>query len=132
MFGSKRTIRKLEASLAWDEIEVVGTSDVDEMHASLQQDRFDAAAVNGSLQEAGLICNLIRQHTHIPIVLVVDSERAQWDILARAYADGYISAEASGAEVAARLQAVLRRWPPKAYTERNMSCWQGGNKRRER
>jgi len=103
VFGRENTIQRLAASLAGEGIEVVSTK------ARPEEEGFDVAIVDGLVDEAGVICQRIKELWGIPVVLIVRGRQADWERLQSLNTDGYISKGMGAAELAARLRAVVRR-----------------------
>ena len=113
VFGSKMMIRRLNASLAGGGIKVIGASDgLDRMMALLKQDKVALAVVDSLSEEAEAACRRINELWDIPLMLMVSEKRSNWEKLKLLDADGYIPEGAGKAELAARLQAVVRRCSP--------------------
>lgn len=109
VFGSKATVWRLTGSLRKEGIESVSLSDTSEAASLLEREEFDLAIVDSLLEEAEAICRRIAELVSIPVVLIVDRQRADWGRLHSMNIHGYIPKGRSGAETAARLRAVARR-----------------------
>lgn len=96
-------MRRLAASLAKEEIEVVSTIQAP------RQGRFDLAVVESSVEGAETVCRNIKQLWGIPVVLMVKGEQADWERLQSLDSDAYIPEGIGATELAARLRAVVRR-----------------------
>lgn len=103
VLGHEAMIRRLSASLAGRGIEVVRTMTVPKAES------FDVAVVDSLVDEAEAVCRCIKQVCGVPVVLIVRGRQTDWEKLQSLDTDAYIPEGASGAEVAARLRAVVRR-----------------------
>ena len=103
VLGDDMMVRRLSASLARQGIEVVGTVPV------LGEEGFDLVVVDSLEEEAETACRRIKQTRGVPVVLMVRGRQTDWDKLQSLDTDAYIPEGVSGAELAARLRAVVRR-----------------------
>ena len=103
MLGHEAMIRRLSASLAGRGIEVVRTMTVPKAES------FDVAVVDSLVDEAEAACRCIKRVCGVPVVLIVRGRQTDWEKLQSLDTDAYIPEGASGAELAARLRAVVRR-----------------------
>ena len=110
VFGSELTVQRLTTSLAGKGVELVSLCETVEAITLLKQERFDLALVDSLVEEAETICRGIKGLGCIPVALIVNKKRADWGRLQSLGIDGYIPHEANGAELAARLQAIARRY----------------------
>ncbi len=110
ILGRKTTTQRLSLSLAKQGIEAHSTSDESQVMALLSQQRFDLVAVDGLVYGAEAACNSIRERGGIPVVLIIRQIDPDWERLASLDIDGFIPRGVRGAELAARLRAVVRRW----------------------
>ncbi len=110
VLGSETTIERLSPFLAVEGIEASSTSDGLQAMALLKQEVFDLAAVDCLVDGAEAACSLIRKNSDIPVVLLVDRKQIDWESLESLGIDGYIPDGVGGAELVARLRAVMRRW----------------------
>ena len=121
VLGSKAMAREITSALAGQGIEVIYTPDGLQTIALLKKERVDLAAIDASLDDAEVACRCISELFSIPVVLIVSEADADWEKLQFPETDGYIFAGASGAEIAARLQAVVRRWS--TYSRPSLNIW---------
>lgn len=108
-FGSKIIVQKLAASLRGREIEWVSPAEVPELIASLQHESFDLAIVDSQIEKARLACQHINESCTIPLVLMLRERPVNWEMLDSFDVDGYLPDWVREEELAARLQAVVRR-----------------------
>ena len=80
-----------------------------EVVALLGQKRFDLVVVDASVEKAEVACRSVSQLGHVPVVLMVKKRQANWEELKSLDVDGYLPDGVGGAELAVRLQAVVRR-----------------------
>jgi hypothetical protein len=66
--------------------------------------------VDSLSEEIETACNHIRELGTIPLVLIVNSKKADWKRLQPLAADGYLPVEAGKNELTARLKAMHRRF----------------------
>ena len=109
VFGSKKKVQKLTASLNGKRFDLVSLTEVPEVIALLEQKRFDLVVVDASVEAAEVVCRFVNQLGCAPVVLILKKKQANWKELASLNVDGYLLEEVGGAELAARLQAVVRR-----------------------
>ena len=119
VFGSEQIIRRLSASLAKEEIEIVPAMLVP------KQGRFDLAVVDSSVEGAETVCRNIKQLWGIPVVLMVRGRQADWERLQSLDIDAYIPEEIGATELAARLRAVVRRRSQKTNPSRSIRGGKG-------
>ena len=123
VFGSKATVQKLIASLAGREIELVSLCEVLEAITLLKQEKFDLVVVDGLAREAETTCRCIKEFGGVPIVLMIGREQPNWKEMQSLGIDGYIPHGASGAELSARLGAIVRRCSPARQVEK-IGAWE--------
>ena len=109
VLGNKITVQRLTASLVGRDNEMVNLSEVYEVITLMTQENFDLVVVDGSGKKIGMICRHVREFDGVPIVLMVGQKQPNWEELQSLGIDGCIPQTANGAELAARLQAVIRR-----------------------
>jgi DNA-binding response OmpR family regulator len=109
VFGSKETEQKLTDSLDGKGFDLVCRTEVSEVVALLEQKRFDLVVVDASVEKAEVACRSVSQFGHVPVALMVKKRQANWKELKSLDVDGYLLDGVGGAELAARLQAVVRR-----------------------
>ena len=73
------------------------------------EEEYDLAIVDSRSNNANKACHYIRENWDIPLVLVVDSQQADWKGLKQIEADGYISDVKKDRELSARARAIIRR-----------------------
>ena len=113
ILGREKIIQRLTAILAGEEIETVSVSDGLEKLMALQEHaRFDLAIVDSVAEEVESVCHHIRKPWDIPLILVADMRRPEWQRLRSLRPDGYLSEEADDRELRARLRTTLRRLRP--------------------
>lgn len=108
ILGRKTTTQRLSLSLAKQGIEALNTSDESQAMALLNQQGFDLVAVDGLVYGAEAACHCIRERRGIPVVLIISQRDPDWERLASLDIDGFIPGRVRGAELAARLRAVVR------------------------
>ena len=110
--GTKSLTRRLILALVGSEFELVCPPDLVEVITLLKQGKFDLVAVDSSAKGVETTCRRIREIGSVPIVLMVGQERPDWKEMQSLDINGYIPQGVNGAELVARLRAVLRRfWP---------------------
>lgn len=102
-------VQKLTASLDGRTFDLVSLTEVPEVIALLEQKRFDLVVVDASLETAEVVCRSVSQLGCAPVVLILKKKQANWKELESLNVDGYLLEGVGGAELAARLQAVVRR-----------------------
>ncbi len=121
VFGSKKTVQKLTASLDGKRFDLVSLTEAPEVVALLEQKRFDLVVVDASVEKAEVVCCSVSQLGHVPVVLMVKKRQANWKELKSLDVDGYLLDGVGGAELAVRLQAIVRRSSAKRI-EKNEEC----------
>ena len=119
VFGSTKTVQKLIASLDGKGFDLVSLTEAPEVVALLEQKRFDLVVVDASVAKAEMACRSVRQFGHVPVALVVRKRQANWKELKSLDVDGYLLDGVWGAELAARLQAIVRRRSSAKRIEKN-------------
>jgi len=110
VLGNKSIARKITESLKGIGIELVSLSEMAEVIALLKQKMFALVLVDSLSNETEAVCNHIRELGTVPLVLIVNSRKADWKRLQPLAVDGYLPAEAGRNELAARLRAMHRRF----------------------
>ena len=109
VFGNKKTVQKLTTSLDGKRFDLVSLTEVPEVVALLGQKRFDLVVVDASVEKAEVVCRSVSQLGHVPVALMVKKRQANWKEFKSLDVDGYLLNGVGGAELAVRLQAILRR-----------------------
>ena len=113
IIGRERTVQKLTAVLAGEDIDIVRLSDgLDKVVALQHQEMFDLAIVDSLAEEVETACHHINKVWGIPLVLVVSKRHTDWAQLQLLGAIGYLPVEAENGELLVRLRAMLRRFFP--------------------
>ena len=110
VLGNKSIARKLTESLKGIGIELVSLSEMTEVITLLKQKMFALVLVDSLTEEVEKACQHIREFGTVPLVLIVNSRKADWKRLQPLAVDGYLPAEAGRNELAARLRAMHRRF----------------------
>ena len=116
--GTKFIARRLISALAGSDFELVCPSEVLEVETLLKQDKFDLVVVDSLAKGAETTCRRIREVGSVPIVLMIGQERPDWKEMQSLDMDGHIPQGVNGAELVARLRAVLRRFWPAGQVEK--------------
>ena len=109
VYGSKRIAQKLTTSLNGKGFELTSLAKVPEVMVQLRQKRFDLVVVDSSVERAEAVCHSADMLGHVPTVIMVREQRANWAKLDSLDVDGYLPSGAGSILLAARLQAVERR-----------------------
>lgn len=118
--GTKFMTRRLILALAGSEFELLSPSEVLEAITLMKQDKFDLVVVDSLAKGAETTCRRIRELGSVPIVLMIGQEQPNWKEMQSLDIDGYIPQGVKGAELVARLKAVLRRfWPAEQVQKMN-------------
>jgi len=119
--GTKFITRSLIPALVGSEFELVCPPDLVEVITLLKQGKFDLVVVDSLVKGVETTCRRIREVGSVPIVLMVGQERPDWKEMQSLDINGYIPQGVNGAELVARIRAVLRRfWP--ANELKNEAC----------
>jgi hypothetical protein len=70
-------------------------------------------------QYTGCLCRFLGQINGIPVVLLVDSNKTNWEVLGNCAASAYIPLSAGDTELAMRLKAITRRITALKQKEQN-------------
>ena len=108
--GTKFMTKRLILALAGSEFELLSPSEVFEVITLLKQDKFDLVVVDSLAKGAETTCRRIRELGSVPIVLMIGQRQPNWKGMQSLDIDGYIPQGVNGAELVARLRAVLRRF----------------------
>ena len=119
VFGSTKTVQKLTASLDGKGFDLVSLTEAPEVVALLEQKRFDLVVVDASVKKAEMVCRSVNQLGHVPVALMVKKRQANWKELKSLDVDGYLLDGVGGAELAVRLQAIVRRRSSAKRIEKN-------------
>lgn len=115
-------MEKLTACLDGKGFDLVSITEAPEVVALLEQKRFDLVVVDASVEKAEVACRSISQLGHIPVALIVKKRQANWKELKSLDVDGYLFDRVGGVELAARLQAIVRRRSSAKWFEENEEC----------
>lgn len=102
-------VQKLAASLGERTFDLASFTEIPEVIALLEQKRFDLVVIDASVETAEVVCRSVNQLGCAPVVLILKKKQANWKELESLNVDGYLLEGVGGAELAARLQAVVRR-----------------------
>jgi DNA-binding response OmpR family regulator len=109
VFAGETIGQSVADSLVKEGISVASASDGIAAVNMLKRERFDVALVDSLADGAGVVCCCISKLFRIPVILLVNESDVDWKRLQLLEPDGYICGGTSGAEMAARLWAVMRR-----------------------
>lgn len=107
VFASESIKQKLSDFLAGEGIAVESASDGSEAVKVMGGKRFDLALVDSLVDGAGVACSCISRFFKIPVVLLVRESDAGWKRLHSLEPCGYVFEGVGGAEMAARLRALM-------------------------
>ncbi len=105
---TKPTTRRLISALAGSDIELVCTSGLFEALILLKRDKLDVVAVDCLAEGAEATCHYLSEVGSAHVVLVIGQKKQDWREMQSLDVDGYIPLEVNGAELVARLKAMLR------------------------
>ena len=111
VFGDKTFIRKFTGQEI-NGVEITGVSDVNELPVKIRNGQIDIILVNGLKGDADTICESIKGFCRLPIALLVRDKQVNWNEMDYLIIDGFIPEQATGLELKARLDAILRRSKP--------------------
>jgi DNA-binding response OmpR family regulator len=109
VFAGETIGQSVADSLVKEGISVASASDGIAAVNMLKRERFDVALVDSLAEGAEVACCCISKLFKIPVILLVNESDVDWKRLQLLELDGYIYGGTSGAEMAARLWAVMRR-----------------------
>lgn len=107
--GNIMTIKRLNAWMDADGVDLVGLSGMSEAISRLQQERFDVILIDSLLEEAANACRCIFEMACAPIALIVREAEANWQKLCSWEVDAFVPEESGRVELLARIKAVSRR-----------------------
>jgi DNA-binding response OmpR family regulator len=87
---------------------------IDQLYDGPYQYHFDLSIVDMLADNAEEACNCINDRWHLPLILIVKHQQADWEQLEVLEAYGYISDTFSKSELIARLAAIARRYQQNA------------------
>jgi len=122
--GTKFMTKRLIFALAGSEVKLVGPSEVLEVITLLKQAKFDLVVVDSLAKGVETTCRRIRELGSVPIVLMIGQRQPNWKEIQSLDIDGYIPQGVNGAELVARLRAVLRRFRPAEQVEKIVPRYQ--------
>ena len=108
--GNRSTVHRLIASLAGRDHEVISFSNVYEVIALMEMEKLDLVVMDSLSEEMETICSYARELDGIPVALMVGQKQPDWAKTQSLGINGYLPREANGNELAARLQAIVRRY----------------------
>ena len=111
VFGDKTFIRKFTGQEIQG-VEITGVSDVNELPGQIGNGQIDIILVNGLKGGTNTICESIKGVCLLPIALLVRDKQVNWSEIDYLTIDGFIPEQATGVELKARLDAILRRCKP--------------------
>jgi len=120
--GAKALTRRLISALAGSGFELVCPSEVLEVVTLLKQGKFDLVAMDSLAKGVETTCRRIRETGSVPIVLMINQQQPDWKEMQSLDINGYIPQGVNGAELVARLRAVLRRFWPAEQVEKRTLC----------
>ena len=80
-----------------------------------QAETCDLLVVSSTFPQLDALCRSISRL--IPVVVMVDAKHSDWRKLKSLDVHGFIQCNSRGAELAARLQAIIRRYPVRVQTK---------------
>lgn len=104
--GSPRTEKTLQTALSPSEFELVFLNKDSELLDYVANS--DLVVMDSTVKHLDLLCHAISRLT--PVVLIVNNSHNDWNKLKSLEVHGFVHGEASGAELAARLLAIARRY----------------------
>ena len=107
--GNIMTLKRLDASLDNEGIDLVSISGLSEAFARLEQERFDVVMIDSLIEEVGYACRNIYKLACVPIVLLFREREANWQKLNSLEVDGFVPVESGKYEFASRIKAISRR-----------------------
>ena len=108
-FGTKIALRRLTAALHGEKVDIVSPSQATEAITRLKRGRFDLVIIDSSLPETDTIWRRIKSIKYVPVALLVNKPKVDWQRLNSLDVNGYIPLGTKGTELLARLRAVARR-----------------------
>ncbi|MDD4876832.1 MAG: hypothetical protein PHQ86_06880 [Dehalococcoidales bacterium] len=108
--GTKIMARRLMFALTGNDYELVCTNEVGEIEQLQKQNEFDLIVLDSSAKQSHMTCRYIREINSVPIVIMIGKRQADWSEMQLMDVDGYIPEGVDGAELAARLRAIIRRF----------------------
>jgi len=109
LLGSSKTEQRLKATLNGIKVHLTRFADLTEAISRLDREKCDVFMVDSALENVHAACHAIGNLGHMPLVLYASRRKMNWEKLTSLSVDGYLPYSVSGAELAARLQAVIRR-----------------------
>lgn len=109
VFAEEKVRGKLSVSLASEGIGVTSVSDGVTAVGMMRREKFDLALVDSLAEGVEVACACISKYFGVPVVLLVRNDDVDWKRLQSLEPHGYILDSTGGAEIAARLCAVVRR-----------------------
>jgi len=110
VFGRQIINEKLCRCFGREAVELIELSEALDTITLVRHGKYDLVVVDSLAQGVEVICNSLGKTSNIPVVLLLGRTRMDWSKLKSLPVSGYIHWEATGAELAARLKAIARRW----------------------
>ncbi|MFC2045008.1 hypothetical protein ACFLT8_07485 [Chloroflexota bacterium] len=107
--GNQPTIKNLTDSLTGWDVDLWSPAEVSEITAPIREQNYDLVLVDILAEKAEAACHHINHSCDIPLVLIVRDNETNWKRLELLHADGYLAERVRGAELRARLRALVRR-----------------------
>jgi len=123
VFAGETIGQSVADSLVKEGISVASASDGIAAVNMLRWEHFDVALVDSLADGVEVACCCISKLFRIPVILLVNESDVDWKRLQLLELYGYICGGTSGAEMAARLWAVMRRQREQVGNCRDWGCW---------
>ena len=115
---SRSVTRRLISALAGSDFELGCPSELLEAVILLKRNQFDLVVMDSSTEGAEATCHRVSEAGSVPVVLMIGQKQQNWKKMQSLDVDGYIPQGVNGAELVARLRAVLRRFCPTEQVEK--------------
>jgi DNA-binding response OmpR family regulator len=107
--GNSETVHRLATSFVGKDQELICPPKVHDVITLIEIGKYDLVIVDSLTEEVATICNHTRGLEGIQVVLMVEQKQPDWAKIQSLGINGLIPWEASGVELVARLEAIVRR-----------------------
>jgi DNA-binding response OmpR family regulator len=112
--GNHLLAQRMLTALSREDIKLTYITDPEFAILQTKLKSFDLVLVDCSMERIEHICEEICGSAFVPIILVTDEEHMNWKTAGNIDSDGFINADASDAELLARVKALYKRFSIKS------------------
>jgi DNA-binding response OmpR family regulator len=110
IFGNPLLVGRFKIALAVDEVKVYTPHEnVADTLDNIIAKRYNLVIIDSRYPDALKLCDIVFSLDCIPVDLVISEKTADWSALCEVNVDGFLTREASDAELRTRINATCRR-----------------------